>query len=251
MSTDPRSTVVGVFRDRTMAEQALDALSVAGFNADQIRYSGSSSSGGGFLKNLFTGQNTTNDNFIHDLADIGLPDEETSYYANEYHNGHSIVAVNTRDNPQEAWSIMQSYGAYNNNSAAASVITQPINHAQQSNQDFVNANPSAPQQNMPLQTQSTPTQTVQRPPVQENRQIPTPDKLQELQAQYEATQRQLQDAQAQLQAAKQREAQMQAARQQERQFQETQKRLQEMQAQLQATLAELRSTQARIGETNQ
>jgi hypothetical protein len=230
-----------------MADQALNALKDAGFNSDQIRYSGAgSSSAGSFFKSLFTGQSTTSDNFANDLADMGVPDQETRYYADEYHNGRSIVAVNAPGHVQEALNIMQRYGAYNNYSSAAAETAQPANYQQQGSSRPVNANPPVQQRNVP--PQAPPPPPVQGHPVQGSSQ--TADKLQDLQAQLQATRKQLQDAQAQLQAAKQREAQLQAAKQHEMQVQEAQKQLQDMQAQLQATLAELRATQARIGDAN-
>jgi hypothetical protein len=246
MSTNPRATVVGVFREREMAEQALNALKDGGFDSNQIHYSGSNS-GGGFFKSLFSGQNTTNDDFVNDLADMGVPDDETRYYANEYNNGQSIIAVNAPGNIQEALNIMKRYGAYNSYNPASSGTSQPANYAQQGTPRPVPGSPPVPQQVVSPQAPPPPPQTPQT--AQENQQAP--DKLQALQAQLETTQKQLQDAHAQLQATKQREAQMQAARQHDAQILETQKRLQDTQAQLQATLAELRATQARVGESNQ
>jgi len=241
MSTNPRSTVVGVFRDREMAEQALNALKDAGFDENQLHYSGSSS-GGGFFKSLFTNQNATNDNFVNDLADLGVPDEETRYYANEYHNGQSIIAVNAPGKLQEAMNIMQRFGAYNGYNPVSTGTSQPANYAQQGTARPAPVNPPVQQQVVSPQAPPPPSQTVQNRPIQESQQAP--DK-------HQAFQTQLQDAQAQLQAAKQREAQLQAARQHDAQLHETQQRLQDTQAQLQATLAELRATQARIGESNQ
>jgi hypothetical protein len=233
-----------------MADQALNALKDAGFSSDQIRYSGGAgSSAGSFFKSLFTGQNTTKDSFVNDLADMGVPDQETRYYADEYHNGRSIVAVNAPGRVQEALNIMQRYGAYNNYSSAATETTQPANYVQQGSTTPVNANPPAQQRNVPPQAPPPQPPPVQGHPVQGSSQMA--DKLQELQTQLQATRKQLQDAQVQLQAAKQREAQLQAAKQHEVQVQEAQKQLQDLQAQLQATQAELRATQARIGEVNQ
>lgn len=243
MSTNPRSTVVGIFREREMADQALNALKDAGFDSNQLHYSGSSS-GGGFFKGLFSGQNTTNDDFVNELADLGVPDEETRYYANEYRNGQSIIAVNAPGKLQEAMNIMQRFGAYNGYNPVSMGTAQPAHYAQQGSTRPAPANPPVPQQVVPPQAPSPSPQTVK-----ESQQAP--DKLQAFQAQLETTQKQLQDAHAQLQAAKQREAQMQAARQHDAQILETQKRLQDTQAQLQATLAELQATQARIGESNQ
>lgn len=258
MSTNPHSTVVGVFRDREMAEQALNTLKDAGFDSNQLHYSGSSS-GGGFFKSLFSGPSTTNDSFVNELADLGVPDEETRYYANEYQNGHSIVAVDAQGNEQEALNIMQRYGAYNGYHSVVAGTSQPANYAQQSTGRPTPANPPVvQQQGVPPQAAPPPPQAVQGHSNQESQQAPqgsqapqTSDTLQSLQAQLAATQKQIQDVQAQLQTAKQREAQLQAARQHDAQLQETQKRLQDAQAQLQATLTELRATQAKIGESNQ
>jgi hypothetical protein len=257
MSTNPHATVVGVFRDREMAEQALDALKDAGFDGNQLHYSGSSS-GGGFFKSLFSGQSTTNDSFVNELADLGVPDEETRYYANEYQNGHSIIAVDAQGNEREALTIMQRYGGYNGYSPVSSGTSQSANYAQQGTSTPTPVYPPVQQPGGPPQTPPPPSQAVQGHPLQESQQAPhasqapqPPDTLQALQAQLAATQRQIQDAQAQLQAARQREAQLQAARQHDAQVQETQKRLEDAQAQLQATLAELRATQAQNGESNQ
>src|SRR2546429_6359574 len=130
MSTNLDSTVVGVFRDHEMAEQALHALKEVGFDSNQLHYSGSSS-GGGFFKSLFTNQNTTNDHFVNELVDLGVPDEETRYYANEYHNGQAIIAVNGQGNLQEAQNIMQRYGAYNGYKPASTGTPKTANYGQQ------------------------------------------------------------------------------------------------------------------------
>ena len=117
MTTNSRSTIVGVFRDRTMAEQAMKALQETGFGGDQIRYAGGGNTGGasgGFLegiKSLFTGQETTSGDVTNDLRNMGLTDDEARYYAHEYSNGHPILAVNAPDREQEAMNILQRYGA--------------------------------------------------------------------------------------------------------------------------------------------
>ena len=46
MTTNARSTTIGVFRDRSLAEQAMGALQDAGFGSDQIRYAGGGNTGG-------------------------------------------------------------------------------------------------------------------------------------------------------------------------------------------------------------
>ena len=116
MVMSSRSTVVGVFRDQTMAEQALNALTNAGFTNEQIRYSGTNGSTGSFfgdLKSLFTGEGAANGTFTQDMANMGLSDEEARYYENESRNGNRVLAVNAPGREQEAMSILHQYGAYN------------------------------------------------------------------------------------------------------------------------------------------
>jgi chemotaxis protein histidine kinase CheA len=276
MSINQHSTVVGVFSDRSMARQAVEALRNAGFNQDQIRYAGpggtGSASGSFFedLKSLFMGQDTTRGNLASDLTDMGLSNEEAQYYAHECDQGHSVIAVSAPDREQEAMSILQSQGAYNNYSVWSS-SREPIAPDQQPSSYVPGSNtptygPSSARQ-PDTQTQvtreraarvsqqaadtvrhDTPIQAAQAPAAQERQQAT--DRYQALQAQLQETQRQLQEAQARLQAAKKREAELQAARESEAQLQTTQQQLQETQAQLQTTLEELRATEARIGQSS-
>lgn len=118
MSVTPSSTVVGIFRDRAMAEQAIEALYDAGFHREQIRYSMPDSAGGFFadLKNMFMGttpSDTNGDHLADDLTDVGLSDEESQYYADEYANGNTILTVQAADREQEVLSILHQHGAYN------------------------------------------------------------------------------------------------------------------------------------------
>ena len=39
MTVTPSSPAVGIFKDRSMAEQTIEALHNAGFTSDQVRYS--------------------------------------------------------------------------------------------------------------------------------------------------------------------------------------------------------------------
>lgn len=110
MSVTPSSAIVGVFREQTTAEQAMDAFYNAGFTHEQIRRSVPENSGGFFedLKNLFTGSS----NVAGDLTGMGLSDEEAQYYVQEQSNGNTILAVHAPGREQEAQTIMQQYGAY-------------------------------------------------------------------------------------------------------------------------------------------
>ncbi len=117
MSVTPSSIVVGIFRERVMAEQAIEALYDAGFQREQIRYSMPENAGGFFedLKNMFTGNSpadTNGDHLANDLTSMGLSDEEAQYYTDEYHNGNTILTVHAAGREQEALSILHQYGAY-------------------------------------------------------------------------------------------------------------------------------------------
>ena len=107
-------TVLGVFDESAMADQAIDALQTAGFKSDQIHGAGQHTSGG-FLagvKNFFTGDDTatTGDS---DFTGMGVSSEEAAYYENESHAGHRVVAVQANGREQEASEILRTNGAYN------------------------------------------------------------------------------------------------------------------------------------------
>lgn len=260
MSMNPHSTVVGVFRDRTMAEQAMAALKEAGFSREQIRYAGPG--GGGFfedIKSLFTAPGATVENLAHDLTAMGLSDDEARYYANEYNSGNTIIAVKAPGREQEALEALNRYGAYNYGPAATPgpatsagyAPEPPRTYAQQPpanapRGDYAPSQPGQPGSDRPLSTANRPVRDNRAMP--DNQPAPTSPptttptghntELEQLQAQIQETRRQLEDARAQLKAAKDRESQLQSARQE----------LQEAQAELQATLAELRDTQTRAGQ---
>lgn len=125
MTVTPSSPVVGIFRDRSLAEQAIDALYNAGFTSEQVRYSAPGTSGSilADLKSLFTGQNTSGGNIASDLTGMGLSDEEAQYYADEYKNGNTVLAVSASSREQEALNILHQYGAYNARTRDASAET--------------------------------------------------------------------------------------------------------------------------------
>ncbi len=116
--TTGRSTVVGVFDERSAAERAIEALYNAGFQGDQIRFSGSGgNTGTGFvasLKNLFSGDDASRNSsaVANDLTHMGLSRDESSYYAQEYENGRSIVAVSAQGREQDALTILRTNSGY-------------------------------------------------------------------------------------------------------------------------------------------
>ncbi|MBA2682058.1 MAG: YsnF/AvaK domain-containing protein [Ktedonobacteraceae bacterium] len=110
-----RRTVIGVFDEGAMADQAVTALEGAGFNAGEINRHGHQGTGGGFLsglKNLFGGDNADTTR-TDDFTDLGLSNDEATYYDSEASAGHHIVSVRAPGREEEAMSILRANGAYN------------------------------------------------------------------------------------------------------------------------------------------
>ncbi len=96
MTTNARSMVVGVFTDDAQAQQAIDDLQHAGFSNDQMRYSARKGGTG----------------ITDSLQNLGLPQEEATFYNSEFEAGRTVMTVNTDDRQQDAYDIMHRYGAY-------------------------------------------------------------------------------------------------------------------------------------------
>lgn len=288
MSVTPSSPVIGVFTDRSMAEQAVEALHNAGFEQEQIRYLVSGNYGSFFegLKSFFTG---TEDNLVNDLASMGLSNEEARHYADEYHNGRIILAVRATGREQEALSILRQYGARDTHDISG----QATNYAQQPsdstpqvtfNPQTSQAMPTSETEMQPSQanmvtpdqvsqaSMSTPDYDAQFTHVQSDAVAPehepdyqappanvdTPEQEVEPQAttvtpeqtdEFQQLQEQLRVTQQQLQEAK---AQLQAAKEREAQLRTARERQQQLQAakqQLQDLQTELAATQVELRET--
>src|SRR5450755_735028 len=129
MATNPSSTVVGVFTDRSMAEQAMQALHDAGISNEQIHYSATDGSGGLLenLKSLFTGASSNGD-----FSGLGLSDEEARYYSNEYNKGNSVIAVQAPGQEENVLSVLNRYSAssYRHDPAATGAGVASDNVAQ-------------------------------------------------------------------------------------------------------------------------
>src|SRR5437764_1882821 len=114
--TTRQQMVVAVFDERAQAEQEVNALQNAGINAEQLRFAGQGTSSGGILdkiKSVFTGQETGT--IYNDLVDMGVPQDDASYYQREFEVGHSIVAVPAAGRMQEVTDILARYGGYGAN----------------------------------------------------------------------------------------------------------------------------------------
>lgn len=113
MTMTEQSVVIGVFRDRALAEQAISELKRALFHDDQISLLEHNK--GGFLaslKTMFAGPDVATDN-ADDLTRLGIPQDDTHYYQDELDAGHSIVVVQAYERRQEARDILFQHGAYN------------------------------------------------------------------------------------------------------------------------------------------
>jgi uncharacterized protein (TIGR02271 family) len=116
--TTMQRLVVGVFRDRAQAEQAIHELLQAGFDHHQIRFAGSELATGGVfdkIKNVITGQNVSAGGIYDDLVDMGAPPDDARYYQTEFEAGRSIMAVLGTGGMQEAINILVRHGGYGAN----------------------------------------------------------------------------------------------------------------------------------------
>jgi chemotaxis protein histidine kinase CheA len=158
MAVNQTSTVVGVFRDRTQADQAMDALHNAGIDRSQIHFAGPGTKGNFLedIKSLFVGQSTSGSDITNNLTDMGLSNDEAQYYSNEYNNGNTVVTVQAPGREQEALNVLHSYNAYtyqdNAASAGAANYAQQPSYVEQS--DYNAANQQAPVQDSQPQYQA-------------------------------------------------------------------------------------------------
>lgn len=122
-------TIIGVFDEPAMADNAIAALQQAGFRGDQIQTPGHHASSGFLtgLKSLFTGEDASTENVAGDLTGMGISNDEARYYENEYQVGHALVAVRADGREQEATDILRANGASTygkrRGSAQASTLT--------------------------------------------------------------------------------------------------------------------------------
>jgi uncharacterized protein (TIGR02271 family) len=115
MATTERPIVLGVFRDRALAKQAIDELRHAGFRDDEISVDGQAARAGGLIDHLasmLTGHEAGDGKLSDELVSKGVPENEASYYQHELEAGFTIVAVESYGHQQEARDILHRFGAY-------------------------------------------------------------------------------------------------------------------------------------------
>jgi uncharacterized protein (TIGR02271 family) len=106
--------VVGVFRDSSLAKQAIDELRHAGFRDDQMYLPGEARSPGGFLDGLITKWvGHENHESLDALTDQGVSKSDVDYYQRELEAGRTVVVVQSYGHQQEAQEILNHFGAYN------------------------------------------------------------------------------------------------------------------------------------------
>ena len=116
MALTERSSVIGVFQDYKMAEQAIASLLGDGFTSDQIKYAGHAPVLAGSvleqISNLFTGQDDTGEHMAQELTNMGIPEPEALYYSRELTLWRLLVMVSPDGREQDALNVLQSNGAY-------------------------------------------------------------------------------------------------------------------------------------------
>lgn len=119
MATTERPIVLGVFRDRSLAKQAIDELRRAGFRDDEISVDGHAARAGGLIDHLastFTGHEAGGGKLSDELVSKGVPENEADYYQHELEAGSTVVAVESYGHQQEARDILHRFGAYDGSS---------------------------------------------------------------------------------------------------------------------------------------
>jgi hypothetical protein len=108
--------VMATFSSSMQAEQAVEALHDVGFTSDQIRYSGQFVTEN-FLESVKDllifpneAQNESQDDIMTMLQNMGIGQDEITYYMNEYKRGQFVVVVRPDGRDQEATRILQSNG---------------------------------------------------------------------------------------------------------------------------------------------
>ena len=110
MTSSPRSAVMGLFRDRTLAEHAVRELRQTDWTIDDIRLLGAPSAGVfETLKQTVTGHDSSQE---RSLEALDLPTDQRQFYEHALEHGSVIVIVYLTDHLLEARDVLNRYGAY-------------------------------------------------------------------------------------------------------------------------------------------
>ncbi|MBA2286244.1 MAG: YsnF/AvaK domain-containing protein [Ktedonobacteraceae bacterium] len=115
MAVEERTTVLGIFRDRTLADQAIAELRQAGWGLDEVKVIGRNTGGGvlASLKSALTQQEATTPGAVDDLAGLDLPQDQRQLYQHALESGDYIVLARTHGHQLEVRDILHRHGALN------------------------------------------------------------------------------------------------------------------------------------------
>ena len=118
MATLARPIVIGIFRDRALADQAIAELRQAGFRDDEISVAGHAAPARGLLDRLVdtlvgqdTGQDAGADRLHEALRGKGVSGDEATYYQHKLAAGRVLVLVESAEHQQEASALLHRLGA--------------------------------------------------------------------------------------------------------------------------------------------
>jgi hypothetical protein len=118
MAINPNRTVVGLFDERGLADNAVNALEQAGFTSDQLYYSGPGENPQttfwqGIRSFIAREDTSTKHELDRELKELGFSDDEIDHYRREFEPGRTIVAVRAAGREEEALAILRENGAHN------------------------------------------------------------------------------------------------------------------------------------------
>lgn len=110
MATTPRSVIIGIFRDHTLAEQAMQEFKQTDWGVNDIHIL-SENSGGVLdaLTHIFTARETNAD--PDELTAFNLPQDQHQLCLHELEHGSSIVIAHLETHLQEGRDLLNRYGA--------------------------------------------------------------------------------------------------------------------------------------------
>jgi hypothetical protein len=152
--------VVGVFKEEIRAESAVAVLRDVGFNNDQIGYSGYTSK-------------LVMDHTIDDLVNIGMSEEEVSYYKSEFEAGRSLVLVQHQGRRSETLAILLLNGAKNHK-----YLKKTVNMNKEPSNGSASTNIGLPDQ--PMDSQDSSANSLLRSTAIDDRDLLTVDELSSL-----------------------------------------------------------------------
>ncbi len=113
MTVTPSPVVLGVFRDRALAEQAVDNLKQQRWLASDSRILGKSSGGVlNTLRNALAPRESTQEQTSDEFSQLDLPAEQRELYERELEHGSFIVLVHPQGHLLETRDLLNRYGAY-------------------------------------------------------------------------------------------------------------------------------------------